>query len=129
MSSFTVNLSPTNSTVYSIGGTTPSITGATIHTSPMYNGSTWATTSASSTMQTGTSGQIALKGSDADITINGKSLKDAIENIEQRLNILTVNVELEREWAELKELGDRYRALEKEIKDRMRTWDILKQQE
>jgi flagellar motility protein MotE (MotC chaperone) len=96
----------------------------------MYNGSTWATgATTNASMTVAQSGQIELKGNDADIKINGKSLKEAIENIEQRLNLLTVDVELEAEWSELKELGERYRALEKEIKAKMKTWDILKNQD
>ena len=46
--------------------------------------------------------------------------------VEQRLAILTPDTRLEEEWAELKTLGDRYRELEKEIHDRMKTFDILK---
>ena len=46
--------------------------------------------------------------------------------VEQRLAILTPDTRLEEEWSELKALGDRYRELEKEIHDRMKTFDILK---
>ena len=64
--------------------------------------------------------------SDCDIKIGNRSLKDFMEQMEQRLALLNVNLALESEWEELKQLGDRYRQLEKEIKEKMRTWDILK---
>ena len=51
-----------------------------------------------------------------------------MDSVEQRLNILRVNPELEAQWNELKELGDRYRELEKELQDRNRVWDILRKE-
>ena len=100
---------------------------SSIYTSPMYNGSSWNIAAGTTTASTvGQAGTLTLNGANADILINGVSLKDAITRIEERLNILTVNTGLEKEWAELKEIGDRYRELEKEIKDKMKTWDILK---
>lgn len=72
------------------------------------------------------SASISLKGEDADIDINGKSMKSWMEQVEQRLNILTVNPELEDEWTELKELGDRYRELEKRCKEKADVWTKLK---
>jgi hypothetical protein len=77
----------------------------------------WATTA---------SAKIKLDGKDADIEVNGKSLMDMIERIEQRLNILTPNTELESEWEELRDLGEQYRKLEQHIKDKQATWDRLK---
>jgi hypothetical protein len=75
---------------------------------------------------TGTnSGTIELQGEKADIKVNGKSLMDAIQKIEERLNILTPNPTLEADWTELRELGDQYRKLEQHIKDKMGTWDRL----
>ena len=41
------------------------------------------------------SGSIEIKGKDADIKINGKSMKTWMEAVEERLNILTPNPELE----------------------------------
>ncbi len=65
----------------------------------------------------------------ADIKLGDVSLKDFINKIEQRLALLTPNPELEKEWDELKELGDRYRELEKHITEKMKTWDILKRED
>ena len=72
------------------------------------------------------SGKIELKGDEADIVINGASLVGMLKRIEERINILTVNAELEAEWDELRELGNQYRALEQRIKDKMETWSRLK---
>jgi|LauGreDrversion4_2_1035121.scaffolds.fasta_scaffold48458_5 hypothetical protein len=65
----------------------------------------------------------------ADIKLGDVSLKDFINKIEQRLALLTPNPKLEKEWDELKELGDRYRELEKHITEKMKTWDILKRED
>jgi hypothetical protein len=65
----------------------------------------------------------------ADIKLGNVSLKDFINKIEQRLALLTPNPELEKEWGELKDLGDRYRELEKQITEKMKTWDILKRED
>ena len=72
------------------------------------------------------SAKIRLDGPDADIEINGASLTDMIEKIEQRLAILKPDPRLEKDWDELRELGDRYRALEKEIIEKQKMWDTLK---
>lgn len=61
-----------------------------------------------------------------DITVGDKSLLKAIENIESRLAILNTNPELEQEWDELKQLGDQYRKLEKQLLEKTNAWNILK---
>jgi hypothetical protein len=63
---------------------------------------------------------------DADIKIGDFSLKESLTRIEERLNILTVNHELEKDWESLRILGQRYRELEKEIIEKMNVWDLLK---
>lgn len=63
---------------------------------------------------------------DGDLKVKGKSLSEFMEKVEQRLAILHPNSELEEKWDELKELGDRYRQLEKEIIEKNKVWDILK---
>lgn len=70
--------------------------------------------------------KIKLDGEGADIEVNGWSLIDAIQKIEERLNILHPNEKLEEEWNELRELGNKYRELEQHIKDKQATWDRLK---
>ena len=71
-------------------------------------------------------GRMELKGDGADLTINGKSLKNWMEKVEERLNILTPNPELEKEWDELRRLGERYRKLEKKCKEKAEVWNKLK---
>jgi hypothetical protein len=72
------------------------------------------------------SGRMSLKGDNADLDINGKSLKNWMEKVEERLNILTPNSELEKEWDELRRLGERYRKLEKKCKQKAEMWNKLK---
>jgi hypothetical protein len=70
--------------------------------------------------------KINLDGEGADIVVNGSSLVDAINSIKDRLNCLQINPELEKEWEELRQLGDQYRKLEQHIQDKQATWDRLK---
>jgi hypothetical protein len=68
-----------------------------------------------------------LRGENADLKINGRSLMSAIDALEQRLNILVPNPELEAEWEELRELGERYRELERQCKEKGDMWAKLKE--
>ena len=69
---------------------------------------------------------IQIKGENADLLINEKSLKTWMERVEERLNILTPNPELEKEWDELRRLGERYRKLEKKCQEKADMWNKLK---
>ena len=71
-------------------------------------------------------GRMSLRGENADLDINGKSLKDWMDKVEERLNILTPNPELEKEWDDLRRLGERYRKLEKKCKEKAEVWNKLK---
>jgi hypothetical protein len=82
-------------------------------------GSPWATAS------TAAAGKLNLLGEDADLVINGKSLTATLQALEERLNILTPNQELEKEWAELKKLGDAYRELEADLTEKAAMWQVL----
>jgi hypothetical protein len=73
------------------------------------------------------SGIMELHGENADLKINGRSLMSAIDALEQRLNILVPNPELEAEWDELRELGERYRELERQCKEKGDMWAKLKE--
>jgi hypothetical protein len=88
----------------------------------------WTTNTADWSIGTsvGRAGTMELKGDNADIKVNGRSLMDAIDALEQRLNILVPNPELEKEWEELRELGDRYRELEKKCQEKGDMWAKLK---
>lgn len=70
---------------------------------------------------------LELNGDNADILVNGRSLMGAIDALEQRLNILVPNPELEAEWDELRELGNRYRELERLCKEKGSMWAKLKE--
>ena len=72
-------------------------------------------------------GVMELHGENADVKVNGRSLMDAIDALEQRLNILVPNPELEAEWDELRELGERYRELERQCKEKGDMWAKLKE--
>lgn len=63
---------------------------------------------------------------DGDVKIKGKSITEMFDKIEERLAILHPNEKLEEKWEELKELGKRYKELEKEIIEKEKMWDILK---
>jgi len=63
---------------------------------------------------------------EGDLKVKGKSLADAIDNIEKRLAILHPNPELEERWEQLKALGEQYRELERDILEKEKIWDILK---
>jgi len=82
---------------------------------------TWATSPLTVTQNS----TLALNGDDADIQINGVSLTSVLKNIEERLNILRPNPELEAEWSKLRELGDQYRRLEAELKEKSLMWNKL----
>ena len=72
------------------------------------------------------SGTLELQGEGADVKINGVSLTGVLKNIEERLNILRPNKELEADWDQLRELGDQYRRLEAELKEKSLMWNKLK---
>lgn len=65
---------------------------------------------------------------DADIMLGDRSLKEFMKKVEERLAILQVNSALESEWDELKQLGDQYRELEKQLLEKTNAWNILKGQ-
>ena len=105
----------------------PSLTGTVVGSGVYYTNNTGGyTLSAAPTQTQVTSGQVELKGENADIKINGKSMTAWMERVEQRLNILTPNAELEKEWDDLRRLGERYRKLEKKCKEKALMWETLK---
>jgi hypothetical protein len=85
---------------------------------------TWSSTTAMLTP----SGQIELKGDQADVVINGISLTETLKGIQDRLDMLRPNTALEAEWDQLRELGQQYRRLEAELKEKQQAWEILRKQ-
>ena len=110
-----------SSTVYTTNTTNPWQTLTTTGTSVNIGSS-----ATDYNMKVEQSGQIDIKGEKADIRINGKSMNKWMEQVEQRLNILSPNPELEKEWDDLRRLGERYRKLEKKCQDKAKMWEALK---
>ena len=111
------------STGTNITSTTPGVT---------ISAPTWTTANPYTAMGAGTTtvgqgGKLTLQGESADVDINGKSLKAWMEQVEERLNMLTPNPEMEAEWDQLRKLGERYRKLEKKCKEKAEVWKKLKQ--
>ena len=63
---------------------------------------------------------------DGDITVKGRSLSEFMDSVEQRLNILRPNPELEQEWDQLRNLGEQYRELERQLAEKDQMWQTLK---
>ena len=107
--------------VYLVGG---GGSGGTLGTSNI-SASNWTT----NTLTVPPSGRMELQGAQADIVMNGVSLNDTLKLIQDRLCMLRPNRELEQEWDQLRDLGDQYRKLEKQLMEKQRAWDILKKKE
>jgi len=99
---------------------------------------TWLTGASGSngyTITTGTStanpwqNSLSVRGDaefDGDITVKGHSLSEFMESVEQRLRILRPNPALEAEWDQLRELGEQYRELERQLTEKSLMWNTLK---
>ena len=126
----TITLSSLNYSNAVVGGGV-SYPNVTMASSGVYTTNTGPYTSGSAGVNTSpwtynSSPKIQLNGEGADIELNGWSLIESLKKIEERLNILHPNTKLEAEWEELRALGDKYRELEQQIKDKQATWDRLK---
>ena len=103
-------------------------------TSGTYLGSTgpygaaadWASQATKSPVTINASGKIDLQGESADITINGTSLLATLAALQERLNWMQPATELEAEWDQLRELGDRYRELEQQCREKSQMWTKLR---
>jgi len=110
--------SPTS--VWTSGGTTTAGTPVWTTTGTGYTIGTPTTT------QINQGGKIHIQGENADLVIGDKSMRAWMEKVEERLNILTSNPEMEKEWDDLRKLGERYRKLEKKCKEKSDVWNKLK---
>ena len=63
---------------------------------------------------------------DADIKIEGRSLKEFMNGVEEQLAILRPAPELEAKWDKLKELRQQYEELKADILEKEKIMDILK---
>jgi hypothetical protein len=65
-----------------------------------------------------------------DIFIQGRSLSETLEKIEQRLKIasdIKFDPELEKKWEDLRTLGEQYRAMLDDVKEKEEIWRQLNQ--
>ena len=97
----------------------PTYANTTITTATLSSGSGLTYNSGTTTWSDPTAGTVSAK----DFVLDGVSLKSILE---ERLNMMVPNPELEKEWAELKELGNKYRKLEADLKEKSRMWQALK---
>ncbi len=74
-------------------------------------------------------GKMRISGDDADIEINGVSLKQTLEDIQQRMAILQPNLELEKEFKELREIRQQYIKLERNLLEKKEMWDTLNKED
>ncbi len=98
---------------------TAAITVSAVNTATGYNGS-WSDISIGDSAKS----KLHVMGDatiDGNLTIKGKSIAEALERIEARLNILTPNHELESQWEELKLLGEQYRKMEQDMLEQLET--------
>ena len=70
-------------------------------------------------------GKMTITGEDADIEIDGVSLKETLATMQERLAILQPNPKLEKEFAVLREIRMKYIQLEKELLEKKQMWDTL----
>lgn len=75
-------------------------------------GVTWASTSASNNAKITAKGQMHLEGEDADIVMNGTSLKEILNGITDRLSILQPKPELLKKYENLRLAYEHYKTLE-----------------
>lgn len=116
--------------------------GATLSTtntgSLLWNNPTYTTTASPYTVSNGTTGWTTYNNAaqvlkvsgnaefEGDVKIKGVSLADRLDTIEERLGILRPNNDLEGRWEKLKQLGEEYRKMEKEILEQEQMWELLK---
>jgi hypothetical protein len=106
-----------NVTIGGAGASTISITGAGAGSYPnsvlsVANGTGGASWSNSTNAKMTAKGQLHLEGDDADIVMNGASLKDILDGITNRLSILQPKPELLAKYDNLREAYEHYKTLE-----------------
>jgi len=99
---------------------------------PSTGGYTYATNTTAQPWAISTNGAdttLSVKGDadfGGDVRVKGRSLAEFMQQVEQRLNMLRPNPEMEAEWDELRELGERYREMERQCKEKSDVWNRLK---
>jgi len=105
---------PTSGSIYTTTGT----------------GANWtvATNTTATPMTVNQGGKISLVGKDADIDINGISLKETLQSIQTMLGVMRMDPALEKEFDELKAAGQHYQKLRERFQEQKAVWDTLKQE-
>jgi hypothetical protein len=117
----TITISDINATWLTGASGSNAYTYTTTGTSTNYAWNTASTTtSIENTLQV--KGDSEFEG---DITVRGRSLTEFMDSVEQRLNILRPNPALESEWDQLRELGEQYRELERQLTEKAQMWAVL----
>lgn len=117
----TIDMSSINPNWLSGASGTNAYTYTTAGTSTNY---AWNTTSTTTSIKN----TLQVKGDsefEGDIRVQGRSLTEFMDAVEQRLRILRPNAELESEWDQLRELGEQYRALEQQLTEQAEMWATL----
>jgi len=65
---------------------------------------------------------------EGNLVVQGTNITEILQSIQSQLGLLVPNPQMEEEFDQLRELGDRYRALEALVKEQKRVWDILKKE-
>ena len=128
---FTSNVNIPSGTTYAIQGS--------IMPSVYYNTAIGAQGSAGwTTLADNTSAVMTIKNQaltvtgDAEITgnltVDGTNITSVLNDIRDRLGLLTRNLELEEDFDQLRDLANQYRELESRLKEKKQMWDILKKE-
>jgi hypothetical protein len=107
-------------TLFTLTGGGGSLSPSSVYTG---TGGAWSTTATMSSPTLEVSGDATFKG---NIKVKGRNLTDWLETIDSRLGILQTNPDLEKEFDELKALGDAYREAERRFLEQKRVYEILK---
>ena len=89
------------------------------------NGTTWAVNPVTVTP----SAIVQLNGENADIVMNGESLKETLQAIKEALRIpnrVERDDKLEKDFEEIRELREKYEQKVREYKEKQRVWNVLK---
>lgn len=130
--SYTLNTTALPYTYSNVTVTVPPMTNSGyVYTSSGTNG-TWANSghavnNTAATLQQ--SGTLELNGKNADLKINGVSLSETLEGLQEMLGVMKMDSALEREFDELKEAGIQYRRLRDKFREQKEVWDTLKKQD
>ena len=63
-----------------------------------------------------------------NLTVDGTNITSVLNDIRDRLGLLTRNLELEEDFDQLRDLANQYRELESRLKEKKQMWDILKKE-